>query len=223
MRIILVGGNKGLGKSLVDMLEWDYETYQVKLVNRKEYKTFDLRDPEEAIKSVIQEAIAELGGCDALVVSSGAGAYAPVTVKQDKVEEYMKVNFIGPTTCFRAAQRALLRSRGKAIFISSTVARRPGSAGLSYYAATKGAMNSWIQSEARRQAKHGVALCAVSPGFFDSPMTDDIAPKLKEASTKAIPFGRFGTCREVADFTLSLLHQSNWCLAGSIFEVSGGA
>jgi NAD(P)-dependent dehydrogenase (short-subunit alcohol dehydrogenase family) len=223
MRVVLVGGNKGLGEAIKQVLKLNEHKYEYRLVNRPTCSRFDLRGPEEQISLTIRDAITDMGGCDALIVSAGSGAYHKPTVSQDVVEELMLVNFIGPTTCFRAAQKALLKSKGKAIFVSSTVARRPGSGGLSYYAATKGAMNSWVQSEGRRQAKHGVALCAVSPGFFDSPMTDEINCKVRAVSEKAIPYGRFGTCDEIAEFIVGLLYQSNWCLAGSIYELSGGA
>lgn len=223
MRVVLVGGTSGLGEEIKYLLKLNEHEYEYRAVNRQTCSRFDLRGPEEQIKSTMQDAIADMGGCEALIVSAGSGAYHKPTVSQDTVEELMKVNFIGPTTCFRAAQKALLKSKGKAIFVSSTVARRPGSGGLSYYAATKGALNSWVQSEGRRQAKHGVALCAVSPGWFDSPMTEGINISVRLASEKAIPYGRFGTRSEIADFTVGLLHQSNWCLAGSIYELSGGA
>lgn len=223
MRVVLVGGNKGLGEAIKWRLKLNEHEYEYRAVTRKVCPGFDLTAQESVIRYIIQDAINDMGGCEALIVSAGSGAYLKPTVSQDTVEEMMKVNFIGPTTCFRAAQKALLKSKGKAVFVSSTVARRPGSGGLSYYAATKGAMNSWVQSEGRRQAKHGVALCAVSPGFFKSPMTDEINPRVRMASEKAIPYGRFGTCDEIAEFTVGLLHQSNWCLAGSIYELSGGA
>jgi NAD(P)-dependent dehydrogenase (short-subunit alcohol dehydrogenase family) len=124
---------------------------------------------------------------------------------------------------FRAAQKHLLKAGGKACFITSTVARPPGAGGLGVYAGTKGALHSWIQSESRRQIKHGVAMFAVSPGWFKSPMTAAMDPALVKRVTNAIPAKRFGESREIADFTLALLAQSNWCLAGRIYECSGGA
>jgi 3-oxoacyl-[acyl-carrier protein] reductase len=151
------------------------------------------------------------------------GAYKWPTVGYHDVEQLFRVNVLGPMAVFRACQRELLKSRGTAVFVTSTAARRPGSGGLSYYAAAKGAMNSWIVSEGRRQIKHGVGLCAVAPGFFDSSMTENMAPALKAATVKAIPAGRYGHDWEIASFITDLLWQSNWVLGGQIFEASGGA
>ena len=150
----------------------------------------------------------------------GARATKPTRVDSDEFWEDIRT---GKWEKEITELRKLLRSKGKAVFVTSTAARRPGSGGLSYYAATKGALNSWVISEGRRQAKKGIGLCAVAPGFFESPMTDEMAPGLVEAVTKAIPFGRFGSCDEIATFIDSLLDQSNWTLAGSIYECAGGA
>lgn len=221
MRVVLIGGNKGLGLSLKQRLE--KEGHQVVALSRNSEIPLDLTWEEERVKEAVATAIASLGGVDALIAAGGLGAYHSPLVSADKVEQIMQTNFLGPTKVFRAAYKELLRSQGKAIFISSTAARRPGSGGLSYYGASKAALNSWVMSEGRRAAKHGVAICAVAPGFFESPMTGEMVPALKEATTKAIPFGRWGEIEEISDFIVALINQSNWCLSGQVFEISGGA
>lgn len=220
MRIIIIGGSAGLGEQIVAELNSEHE---VLAMSRKSDYPLDLRWDERTIKMNIDAAVRRLGGLDALVVSSGMGIYTGPTISTDVLKDVLQVNCVGPIAVYRAVQRHLLRSKGKAIFISSTVSRKPGAGGLAYYAASKGAINSWVISESRRAIKHGVGLCVVSPGWFESPMTDEIKSELKTAITKAIPARRFGTANEVAKFTTNLLNQSNWCLAGQIFEVSGGA
>lgn len=216
--ILIIGGNKGLGKVIADKLITDGNN--VICLSRNSSIPLDLLWDEERIKAQVKAAIPN--GLDTLIVSSGEGAYLHPLTSQNKVEELMKINFIGPTTVFKACVKPLLKSRGKAIFITSTAGRKPGSGGLSYYGASKMAMNSWVMSESRRFAKHGVALCTVAPSWFDSGMTSDIKPGLKNASTRAIPFGRFGNIDEISNFVVNLMNQSNWCLAGTTFEVTGG-
>lgn len=219
MKVLLIGGNQGLGKDLKEKLQ----DHDVLCLSRKTTPMLDLAWKEEDIKSVVKNSIKTLGGLDTLIVSSGMGAYHWPLVSQETVEDLMKVNFIGPTTVYKACLKALLKSSGKALFITSIAGRRPGDSGLSYYGATKAAINSWVMTEGKRAARHGIALYAVAPGFFDSPMTDEINCNTKSKSTKAIPYGRFGTTLEVSDYVINTLSQSNWCLAGSVFEISGGA
>lgn len=221
MKILLVGGSKGLGAAIRECA-WD-AGHETVVRSRSSDPPLDLSWSGAEIKRALRAAVQELGGLDALVVSSGQGAYHGILVDEEKIRRLFQVNVLGPLACYRACLPYLIRSKGKMVVVTSTAARRPGSGGLSLYAACKGALNSWVISEGRRAAKDEVALCAVAPGFFWSPMTEAMDPKLKEATTRAIPFGRWGEPEEIARFTMDLLAQSNWCLAGQIFEMSGAA
>jgi 3-oxoacyl-[acyl-carrier protein] reductase len=220
--VALIGGSKGLGAALKTTLT--ASGHNVFAIGRGPgLLSIDLSWHENKIRHNLKAASHALSNIDTLIVTAGMGSYDPPWVSYEKVDHLFRVNVLGPMAVFRAMQRKLLKTRGRAIFVTSTAARRPGSGGLAYYAATKGAMHSWIISEARRQIKHDVALCAVAPGFFDSPMTDRMAPSLRRATEKAIPAGRYGKDYEIASFISDLLWQSNWVLAGQIFEASGGA
>ena len=229
MNILIIGRSKGLGEQLKDSMETPFAPMEfannIVCLSRSSNIPLDLEWNADYISELVRKVVQDrLGGAlDILVISSGMGAYYAPTVSGVAVEKMFKVNVLGPLAVFRGCQKFLLTSKGKACFITSTCSRRPGAGGLSIYGATKGAINSWVISEARRQAKKGIALFAVSPGFFDSEMTDEIKPELRTAITKAIPFRRFGEINEVAEFVESLLFQSNWCLSGQIFECSGGA
>lgn len=221
MRVLVIGGSKGLGLAMAQSLT--NTGCKVECRSRSSVPALDLEWNGDGIREACAEAIKELGGLDTLVISSGMGAYMSPTVSDEEVKKMYQTNVFGPMTVFRACQKALLKTKGKAMVITSTCSRRPGSGGLSVYGSAKAALNSWVLNEGRRQAKHGIALCSVSPGWFDSKMTVELKPKIREAAEKAIPFGRFGTAFEVADFACNILEQSNWCLAGQIFECSGGA
>jgi 3-oxoacyl-[acyl-carrier protein] reductase len=163
-----------------------------------------------------------MGGIDNFVVSAGYGLHNSPIGNNDDVEKLVRVNYIGAMYAFRGAYKALLKSKGKACFITSTCSRRPGSGGLSVYGSAKAGINGFVVNEGRRAARKGVALFSVSPGWFDSDMTAQLLPEVRAAAEKSIPFGRFGTMEEIAEFTTALFRLSNWCLAGQIFEVSGG-
>lgn len=226
MNVLLIGGNRGIGKAIADKLRED--SHNVYCLYRSGVPSLDLRASEREIRNTVRCGLQNLCGrtgeqLDVLIVSSGMGAYYSPLVSDEKIKTLFQVNLFGPMLVYRTCLKHLLKSKGKAIFLGSVVARRPGSGGLSMYSAVKGALNSWVISEGRRAAKKGVSLTVVSPGMVNSEMTQDMVPVLKNATTKNIPFGRWAECNEVADFTVSLLNQSNWTLAGGIFEISGGA
>lgn len=220
-RILLIGGSKGLGLELYERLRVDNKVVRASRTSGEH--RLNLAAPGAELQQATRACLESLGGLDVLIVSSGMGAYHTPLAAEAEIQGMFQVNVFGPILVFQSCLSSLVRSAGKAVMVSSTVARRPGASGLSLYAATKGALNSWVISEARRVARKGIALFAVSPGWFESPMTEGIAANTRRRNERSIPFGRFGSAAEIADFTLGLLRQSNWTLAGQIYEASGGA
>ena len=218
---IVIGGTKGLGKSIFESFPATYNV--VSLSRTSQPISLDLKSDSETIQKTIKQVIDHLHGIDFLIISSGMGAYLkfPELTNQDKIDELFKVNVFGPIQAYAAARKSLIKSKGKCIFITSSVAEH-GARGLSVYAATKGAINSFVKSEARTAAKLGYAICAVAPGWFESDMTKDINPELKKSIVKFIPEKRMGKVEEISDFVLSILSSSNWTVQGQVFNITGG-
>lgn len=217
MNVVLVGGNRGLGKRLKDKLDLDPAAYVTQLGRPR----LDLYDDERRIENTVRHFAPKV--IDALVISSGLAIETPYNAREADFYKMLKVNFLGPLAVYRACVRGLLRARGKVILVSSTVTRRPSAQWLAHYAASKGALEGWAAAESRRLAKHDIGMCVVRPGWFTDGMADNLHPATRARSERAIPMRRFGTREEVAQFIVSLLTQSNWCLAGQTFDITGGA
>lgn len=218
---IIIGGSKGLGKDLLDRFPRTFDI--ISLSRTSSPLKLDLRAPSDEIKDIIKEAIEKLSKLDFLLISSGMGAYLSFNEMNDanKISLLFKVNTLGPIDCYIASRKALLKSKGKCIFITSAVADH-GARGLSIYAATKGAINAFVKSEARTAAKLGYAVCAISPGWFESDMTKDIKPELKKNIIKFIPEKRMAKVDEISDAVISILDLNNWAVQGQIFKFTGG-
>lgn len=232
--ILIIGGNKGLGLAIKELLisqAWDNEPWRpspkIVCMNRHSEETpLDLTwDGHKIVREVRTVVRGELEGyVDKFICSSGDGKYNNPIGDPDAVTRTMKVNLEGPIHAYRGAFKGLIKTKGKACFITSTCSRKPGSGGLSLYGTSKAGLNGYVINEGRRAARAGVALFAVAPGWFHSEMTEGMNGKPSYASAvKAIPFGRFGEADEIADFVVSLLGRSNWCLAGNVIECAGGA
>lgn len=223
-RTLILGGSKGIGRAIRQELK----DHSVIYICRNEDPTLsdrwmelDLMWDGTAIQRVVKSAIEELGGIDNLIISSGEGAYTGAKPSEQRIKNLFQVNVFGVFEVWKAAYGHL--SGGKAIFVTSTVARKPGAGGLAYYAAAKAAINSFVISESRRAAKRDIAICAVAPHFIETPMVERLKADIRERVTKAIPFRRFGTPEEVAQFIKALTEQSNWTISGAVYECSGGA
>ena len=220
MRAIVVGGTKGIGKAITERLRKD-DHEVVTLARENAHLRFDLSWTEEQIHTACMIAADALDGVDWLVLSAGMGAYIPtVGMTSERVQEMFRVNVFGPIQVYRSLLRPLMKSRGKVLFITSTVASR-GAKGLSVYGATKGAINAFVRSEARGLAKHGVGMNALAPGWVDTDMTAEIAPRLREAIVNSIPSRRMAFPEEVAAAAVAILEMPHYATA-SVYDIAGG-
>jgi len=187
-----------------------------------QWQELDLGWEEVPVREAVKKAIDKLGGIDWLVVSSGLGAYlGPFEMDRKRMRELMQINFHGPVEVYLAARKYLAKSQGKVLFVSSTVATR-GARGMSGYAATKGALNSFLLSEVRSAVKLGITMNVLSPGWVDTEMTQEIKEEIKQVIVKSIPIRRMAAPEEVADFAIKILETPPF-LTGQILEMSGGA
>jgi NAD(P)-dependent dehydrogenase (short-subunit alcohol dehydrogenase family) len=104
----------------------------------------DVRQPEDC-KTVVDKAVATLGGLDAVVYSAGVSDLAAVV--DTPAEEWYRIletNVVGAALVFAAASGHLQQSRGSMIVISSISVLRP-KPGLVPYAASKAALQKLIE------------------------------------------------------------------------------
>ena len=84
------------------------------------------------------------------------------------IENWAAVDIALRARCLRAISRTMLLNRsGRAIFISSTAAERPGH-GQAYYAAAKLAGEALYRSLGLEMAGRGVSACSVRLGLMDT-------------------------------------------------------
>jgi 3-oxoacyl-[acyl-carrier protein] reductase len=113
---------------------------------------------------------------------------------------------------------------GKIIIVSSTAGQR-GEAGHSHYAASKGAVISFVKSLAVELASRDVQVNAVAPGWVD---TDMAAPALEsegalEKVIATIPLGRLGSADDIAGPILFLCSKLSRHVTGEVLNVNGGS
>ena len=223
-KILLVGNREtGLGAAVTAAAESAGHSVVNLSRSKSSHVRLDLESSDDEIRDRVREALDLLGGAQSLVLTSGMGAYTYPRASTDKAKRLMQVNFFGPLAVFNACLGALIKEEGNAMFVTSSVYRAPGAPDLPLYAASKGAVHSFVTSEARRMIRKSVSLFTFTPGWFDSPMVAEIPPDKRERITNAIPARKFGDAAELAEFALQLLLQSNWITTGRSFEATGGA
>jgi NAD(P)-dependent dehydrogenase (short-subunit alcohol dehydrogenase family) len=122
------------------------------------------RDDAEA---AVTAAVERFGGIDVLVNNAAsfyAGFFEELTPEQ--IERQFAVSLFGPMNVTRAVLPIMRRQRSGHIMTISSLAGFAGSAYTSAYAASKFAVDGWMESLAPEVEPFGIHTTVVNPGFF---------------------------------------------------------
>lgn len=182
----------------------------------------------DAPARVVEQAIAEAGAIDALIVNLAFPA--PTTLVTESTDEEWRATFAALVDPLPRLARAMLpsmmqRRAGKIVVMGSTSALR-GMPRTSTYSAARGAQLAWVQSAGVEAARHNVQVNAVAQIFVENPTyfppEVQANPKFQERLRREVPLGRLVTADEDAQFVAYLCSDAANCFVAQIFPVCGG-
>lgn len=164
---------------------------------------------EDTARAAVDAAVDRFGGVDVLVNNAGsfqAGYFEEVSAAQFRAQ--VETNFFGALNVTRAVLPVMRRQRsGHVVSISSTAGIVAG-AGGSAYAASKFALEGWMEALHDEIAPFGLHATVVEPGFFrtdllaegDSTFWGDVeVPDYAVASSRTREFFRGMEGRQSGD------------------------
>ena len=181
-----------------------------------------------AVERAVAEARAALGPIDLLANAAGVyGTGSAETLSDDEIERVMAVNFGGVVRTCRAVLPEMTERRSGAIVNMSSLHALNGQIGSAHYAASKAAVLGWTRSLAREKGGLGIRVNAVAPGpidtaFWRGSMSEPEYQRAKAARVGAIPLGRLGTARDVAETIVFLLGAGAAFITGQVVSIGGG-
>lgn len=125
-------------------------------------------------------------------------------------------NFIKHVIPFMVKNKA-----GRIVNISSFVGIE-GQAGQVNYAASKAGILGITKSCAREYASRHITCNAIAPGYIETPMTEVLTDRQKEAIFDMIPLRRYGRPEDIADTVSFLCSDDASFITGQIISVDGG-
>lgn len=175
--------------------------------------------------ALVEGALRVLGGLDFFVANSGIWPPDPVPLHEMDDEHWartMRENVDSMFFTTRAASR-VMADGGRIVMVGSTAGQR-GEADHADYAASKGAMISFVKSLCIELARRDINVNCVAPGWVDTEMAaKPFGDGGRERISAAIPLGRVASPEDVAGPIVFLCTPLARHITGEILNVNGGS
>lgn len=184
---------------------------------------------EATAEEAVRVALERFGSLTGLVNNAARFNLSPIAeTPVDLWDAIMRTNARGPFVHIKAAQDALIASRG-AIVNTGSMSGHIGMLHQMAYGASKGAVHQITKMAAIELAPHGVRVNAVAPGHIETPFMDNFLPPEGDVRDSVLtdirhshPIGRSSTPEEIATAILFLLSPAAGTITGVILPIDGG-
>ena len=234
-RVALVtGGTRGIGRAIVERMKADGMLVAAGYSGNEEAAQATARDLgvmvvkgnvgvfedcERAVKAVE----AELGPVDVLV--NNAGITRDGFFHKMAPEQWSDVIRVNMDSVFNMTRHVIggMRDRGFGRIINiSSINGQKGQIGQTNYSAAKAGMIGFTKALALENARKGVTVNCIAPGYIDTEMVGAMDAKVLEAIISQIPVGRLGKGEEIADMVAWLAGERAGYVTGCTLSLNGG-
>ena len=184
---------------------------------------------EEEVIGLFKTVDKELGPVTALVNNAGlAGLINRLDeAPSETIRQVIEINLFGVIWCSRGAVRRMSTKHGGAggaiVNISSGAATIGSPNEYIWYAAAKGAVNTFTIGLSKEVAGEGIRVNAVAPGYVKTEIhAASGMPHRIEKDGPLVPIGRAAEPEEIAEPVLWLLSEQASYTTGAILRVAGG-
>jgi acetoacetyl-CoA reductase len=182
----------------------------------------DVGNPDSAA-NMVQAVESAIGPVDVLVNNAGItrdGTFHKMTSLQ--WQEVINTNL---NSCFNVTRPVIdgMRNRkwGRIIQIASINGQK-GQYGQANYAASKAGMHGFTISLAQENAKFGITVNTVSPGYVGTDMVMAVPEEVRAKIVAQIPVGRLGAPDEIAYAVAFFIPDEAAWITGSNLSINGG-
>ena len=187
----------------------------------------DVSRPDDCNRAV-REALSALGKLDIFVANAGVWPPDEVPVARMDDRRWRATLGVNLDSVFYGTRAALeaMGPGGRIVIVASTAGQR-GEAYHADYAATKGAVISFVKSVCVEAIENGIHVNCVAPGWVDTEMSE--VPFQRERGKGkgeiegTIPLGRVATPEEIAGPIVFLCSDLANSVVGEILNVNGGS
>jgi acetoacetyl-CoA reductase len=112
------------------------------------------------------------------------------------------------------------RGQGRIVNISSINGQK-GQIGQANYSAAKAGIIGFTKALALENARKGITVNCVCPGYIDTDMVAGVPEKVLESIIAQIPVGRLGKAEEIASLVVYLASEDAAFMTGAVITSTG--
>jgi 3-oxoacyl-[acyl-carrier protein] reductase len=240
-KVIVTGGVKGLGRSIVDKLlskgavlsifDIDIQGLNEIKQQKSDVSCFvcDVSDYQQVV-SATAEYHDKFGVAEVLINNAGILYSAPLVritasgIQKHDVDMWNKVISTDLSSVFYMTScvvEKMITARKQGVIVNISSVSASGNAGQSAYSAAKAGVNALTATWAKELSLMGVRVVGLAPGFTETESTRQAVAEgtLKEIVNK-VPLRRLGRPEEIAEGLISIVE--NDFFNGKVFELDGG-
>ena len=177
----------------------------------------------EQSEAMVRQVERDLGAVDILI--NNAGITRDTTFHRMRADQWREVIDTNLNSVFNVTRPVIegMRERqwGRIVQISSINGQK-GQYGQANYAAAKAGMHGFTISLAQENARFGITVNTVSPGYIGTDMVMAVPEAVREKIVAQIPTGRLGTPDEIAYAVAFFLPEEAAWITGANLSANGG-
>ena len=186
---------------------------------------------ENAVKAMIADIEATMGGVDILVNNAGIIKRVPMTdMPVDDFRKVVDIDLVAPFICAKAVIPGMIKKgHGKIINICSMMSEL-GRETVSAYAAAKGGLKMLTRNICSEYGEHNIQCNGIGPGYIATPQTAPLRERQADGSRNQFdqfiiaktPAARWGTPEDLMGPAVFLASDASDFVNGHILYVDGG-
>ncbi len=231
---IVTGGTRGIGAAIAKRLKDggyavaatyhgnDEAAAKFKAETGASTYKWDVADPAASADGV-KKVEAEFGPVDVLVNNAGVtrdGMFHKMGY--DAWSAVLRTN-LDSMFCMTRPVIEGMRDRGSGRIVNiSSINGQKGQMGQVNYSASKAGVIGFTKALAQENARKGVTVNCICPGYIDTEMVHAVPEKVLEGIIAQIPVGRLGKAEEIAALVAWLASDEAAFMTGAVMTINGG-
>lgn len=232
-KVLVTGASSGIGKSI--SIEASRHGAKVVLLGRDETRLRETNSQlfgdkhsylvgDLTVDENLCSIVSKIEPLDGIVFSAGINDKSLIkSITREKIEKMFNINIFSPILFTKELIKQKKINKEASIVMISSISSHYATISNSLYAASKGALESFIKVLALELSSKKIRVNGIRPGMVETPLLKSYSFQEELDAFKAeFPLGRFGTPEEIAYSVVYLLSDATKWMTGTIFNIDGG-